>query len=119
MNDISNEANREAKKFSSAVKSGLDRAGEKAGETARRLTGDGRGTEAHENPEGEITKRIESVTAQVPSGSFLAFAIGSIGLSAALQLSGRKADAQFIGQWVPTVLLLGLYNKIVKLQGSE
>jgi hypothetical protein len=27
---------------------------------------------------------------------------------------GRREDAMFVGQWAPTLLLLGLYNKIVK-----
>lgn len=73
----------------------------------------------HESGEGRITKVIESYTSQVPSGTFLSLAIGSIGLAALLKLAGRKDDAQFVGHWVPTILLLGLYNKVVKVQGSE
>ncbi len=40
---------------------------------------------------------------------------------ASLLLKARKRDeeALFIGQWVPTLLLLGTYNKIVKLLGSD
>ncbi|MDB5349251.1 MAG: hypothetical protein JWN86_498 [Planctomycetota bacterium] len=75
--------------------------------------------EPHEFEEGTITKTIEHYTSQVPSGAYLSLAIGSIGLSALLQMAGRKHDAQFVGQWVPTILLLGLYNKLVKLQGSD
>ncbi len=73
----------------------------------------------HEFGEGTITKTIEYYTSQVPSGLYLSLAVGSIGLSAMLQMMGRKHDAQFVGQWVPTILLLGLYNKLVKLHGSE
>ena len=58
-------------------------------------------------------------TIQVPSGTYLSLAIGSIGLSLALQLTGRKHAATFVGQWVPTILLLGLYNKLVKVAGSD
>jgi hypothetical protein len=36
-----------------------------------------------------------------------------------LQLLGRKHEAQFVGQWVPTILILGLYNKMVKQHGSD
>jgi hypothetical protein len=32
---------------------------------------------------------------------------------------GRKHDAQFVGHWVPTNLILGLYNKLVKQHGSD
>ena len=77
------------------------------------------GVAPHEHKEGEVTKQIEHFTSQVPSGTYLSLAIGSIGLSAALHLAGRKSDAQFVGHWVPTILMLGLYNKIVKVQGSD
>jgi hypothetical protein len=77
------------------------------------------GVVSGDRKEGQVTKQIESVTSKLPSGMFLGIAFGSIGLSALLQMMGRKADAQFIGQWVPTVLILGLYNKLVKLEGSE
>jgi hypothetical protein len=36
-----------------------------------------------------------------------------------LALLGRKHTALFVGQWVPTVLLLGIYNKIVKVAGHD
>ena len=72
-----------------------------------------------EHEEGTITKTIEHYTSMVPSGTYLSLAIGSIGLAAMMKLAGRDKDAQFIGHWVPTILILGLYNKLVKLQGSE
>lgn len=31
----------------------------------------------------------------------------------------KKHEALFVGQWAPTFLLLGIYNKMVKLQGSD
>ena len=73
----------------------------------------------HQHKEGEVTKAIEYYTSQVPSGTYLSLAVGSIGLSLALRLMGQKHAANFVGQWVPTILILGLYNKVVKVQGSE
>ena len=73
----------------------------------------------HQHKEGEITKAIEEYTSQVPSGVYLSLAVGSIGLSLGMRLLGNKEAATFIGHWVPTILLLGLYNKLVKVQGSE
>jgi hypothetical protein len=73
----------------------------------------------HQHKEGEITKAIEHYTSQVPSGTYLALALGSVGLSAGLALLGKKHAATFVGHWAPTILLLGLYNKVVKVQGSE
>jgi hypothetical protein len=78
-----------------------------------------RGVVPHEHREGTITKAIESYTSAVPSGTYLSLAVGAIGLSALLKLTGRDKGAQFVGHWVPTILILGLYNKLVKVQGSE
>jgi len=77
------------------------------------------GVNPGEQSEGRVTKQIESITTKIPSGAFLSFAIGSMVLSAGLQLLGRKAESNFVAQWVPSVLILGLYNKLVKLEGSE
>ncbi len=77
------------------------------------------GVRAEERQEGAITQTIEHYTSMVPSGTYLSAAIGAIGISAVLQIAGRKEDAQFVGHWVPTILLLGLYNKIVKQHGSD
>jgi hypothetical protein len=77
------------------------------------------GVRPGEHEEGLTTKRIEQFTSQIPSGTYLALAVGSMTLSALLYSKGRKSDAQFVSAWAPTILLLGLYNKIVKLQGSD
>ena len=72
-----------------------------------------------QHEEGTLTKRIEHYTSQVPSGVYLSLAFGSIGLSLALRMAGRRDDAIFVGHWAPTILLLGVYNKLVKLEGSD
>jgi hypothetical protein len=36
-----------------------------------------------------------------------------------MKAMGRDHDALFFGQWAPTFLILGLYNKIVKVLGSD
>ena len=77
------------------------------------------GVAPHQYEEGKVTKAIEHYTSQVPSGTYLSLAVGSLGLSLALRLMGQKHAATFVGQWVPTILILGLYNKVVKVQGSD
>ena len=67
--------------------------------------------------EDQFTKTIESYTAAIPSTGYLAVAIGAMGLSLACQVAGRGKWGHFIAQWVPTWLLLGLYDKLVKLEG--
>ena len=69
--------------------------------------------------EDQFTKTIESYTAAVPSTGYLAVAIGAMGLSLACQVAGRGKWGNFIAQWVPTWLIIGLYNKLVKLEGHD
>ena len=74
---------------------------------------------ASDHREGWVARSIEQQTAKLPSDVFLWAAVGSIAGSLCLKLSGRAHDALFVGQWAPTFLLLGLYNKIVKVAGSD
>jgi hypothetical protein len=69
--------------------------------------------------EDEVTKAVESQTSAIPSIAFLGLALGSMAVSLALMLSGRRQAANFVGQWAPTILIMGLYNKVVKQQGSD
>jgi hypothetical protein len=69
--------------------------------------------------EGELTKTIERYTAAIPSSTYLAVAVGAMAVSLVAQLSGRGKWGNFIAQWVPTWLLLGVYNKIVKTEGHD
>jgi hypothetical protein len=72
-----------------------------------------------QHSEGRMAHMIEEQTAKLPSDTFLwaagACIVGSLGL----QLLGRREESNFVGQWVPTILILGLYNKIVKTQGHD
>ena len=72
-----------------------------------------------EHKEGELTKTIENQTAKLPSDTFLFAAGGVIAISLALKLMRKKDDANFVGQWVAPILLLGIYNKLVKQLGND
>jgi hypothetical protein len=72
-----------------------------------------------EHREGAVARSIEQQTAKLPSDWFLWAAVGSIAGSAAFKIAGKNDAALFVGQWAPTFLLLGIYNKLVKLHGSE
>jgi hypothetical protein len=73
----------------------------------------------NDHSEGVLAKTIEEQTAKLPSDTFLWAAMGSIAGSLTLKLIGRDQDALFVGQWAPTFLILGLYNKLVKQLGSD
>ncbi len=72
-----------------------------------------------EHREGTVARSIEQQTAKLPSDAFLWAALGSIAFSLILQITGKEKEANFVGHWAPTFLTLGLYNKMVKLQGSD
>ena len=77
------------------------------------------GHEARKHSEGPVALAIEEYTAQVPSDVYLWAAGASILGSLALKAMGRDHGALFVGQWVAPFMLLGVYNKIVKTQGSD
>ena len=76
--------------------------------------------------EGKATALIERQTSRLPSIAWLGLAFGAMALSAGLAASARPQRrfgyskrlelANFVGQWVPSLLLIGVYNKIVKLE---
>lgn len=74
---------------------------------------------AQEHAEGRVARAIEQQTAKLPSDTFLWAAAGSILGSLVLQAMGKREQANFVGQWAPTLLILGLYNKIVKIAGHD
>lgn len=64
--------------------------------------------------EGRTTSAIENQTSKLPSLTFLGLAFGAMAASALLVATGRKELGNFVGQWAPTILIMGLYNKIAK-----
>ncbi len=96
------------------------------------------GGNAVEQREGPVARAIETRTSKLPSDLFLWAAGAAVLGSLAFQVIGmtRKVNhvgsffgginaqpkaplSTFIGQWAPTLLLLGVYNKIVKVAGSD
>lgn len=72
-----------------------------------------------QHQEGPVATAIEEQTAKIPSDVFLWAALGSMAASLGLQIAGKDNKALFVGQWAAPFLLLGLYNKIVKLEGHD
>jgi hypothetical protein len=75
--------------------------------------------EAHRHSEGIVARTIEEQTAKLPSDIFLWGALGSIGLSLYFEMNGDAQKSAFVSRWVSPFLLLGVYNKLVKLSGSD
>ena len=69
--------------------------------------------------EGPVAGAIEEQTSRLPSDTFLWAALAAMGTSLTLKLMGRNHTALFVGQWAPSFLLFGIYNKLVKQQGHD
>jgi len=72
-----------------------------------------------EAQEDQVTAAIEKYTSKVPSSVYLALALGSMAVSVGFQVSKKQHTSLFIGQWAAPFLILGIYNKLVKIHGSD
>lgn len=95
----------------------------------------GQYTGPYERREGKVARAIEQRTSRLPSDLFLwaagAAIVGSLVFQGIGMMGGPRSVAKelyrprraplasFIGMWAPTFLLLGIYNKIVKVAGSD
>ncbi len=75
--------------------------------------------EAQEHSEGVVARTLERQSAKLPSDIWLWAALSSMGISLACRLKGNRDRSLFIGQWAAPLLLIGVYNKIVKVSGSD
>ena len=82
--------------------------------------------------EGPVARSIEQQTAKIPSDVFLWAAGSAVALSFVAQVlaAAKKRSlwarptrmgqlSLFVGQWAPTLLTLGVYNKMVKVLGRS
>jgi hypothetical protein len=72
-----------------------------------------------EHRESLLTRMIEHQAAKVPSDFFLMAAFASMGFSLAAELTGRSRASRFVGMWPGPLLIMGLYNKVVKTLGPR
>ena len=69
--------------------------------------------------ESEVTRLIEQQAARIPSHWFLVGALGSMAASIAFEIAGNERMSRFVGMWAPTLLITGVYNKLVKTVGTR
>jgi hypothetical protein len=73
----------------------------------------------NDKKEGKVAKTIENKTAKIPSDVYLWSSIASMVASLTLKLCKQDKMALFVGQWAAPFLTIGIYNKIVKVEGSD
>jgi hypothetical protein len=76
-------------------------------------------TNHHPKKEGKTAKALEEQTSRIPSDVYLWAALGTMTLSLACFLTKKKHQSLFFGQWAPSLLIIGLYNKLVKTEGHD
>jgi hypothetical protein len=72
-----------------------------------------------EHVEGNLARVIEQQTAKLPSHWFLLAALLAMSASAVFELTGRQRASRFLGQWPGPLLIMGMYNKLVKTLGTR
>lgn len=72
-----------------------------------------------EHAEGAIARLIEQQAAKVPSHWFLFAAIGAMVASLGCEIADQRRASRFIGMWPTPLLVLGIYNKLVKTLGTR
>lgn len=67
--------------------------------------------------DSEIQHKEREIAQNVPPSLFVTFALGSMVVSATLAVFARQKEiANFIGLWAPSFLLIGVYNKLTRLE---
>jgi hypothetical protein len=74
---------------------------------------------SEEKTKKPMAKSITHKIDDIPASVFLGLAAGAVALSIGLAVNRKKSWALVVGQWVPSILLLGIYNKAAKIQASE
>jgi hypothetical protein len=72
-----------------------------------------------EHAENRLTRLVEQQAAKIPSDVFLMIALATMAASLGFEIAGRVRVSRFIGMWPGPLLVMGVYNKLVKLYGAR
>jgi hypothetical protein len=72
-----------------------------------------------EHVEGALARMVEQQTAKIPSDFFLLTSMLAMAISLGAELSNRQRVSRFTGMWVAPLLIMGVYNKMVKMLGAR
>ncbi len=72
-----------------------------------------------EHAESSFTRLLEQQAAKVPSDVFLFASLCAMATSLGLEIVRRSRGARFVGMWAGPLLVMGVYNKLVKTLGPR
>jgi hypothetical protein len=64
----------------------------------------------------EADRLVENQVRRVPPSLLVGLALGSMALSAAFAVAGKLKVANFIGQWVPSLLILATFDRLIQAE---
>ena len=64
----------------------------------------------------EADRLVENQVRRVPPSLLVGLALGSMALSAAFAVAGKLKVANFIGQWVPSLLILATFDRLMQAE---
>lgn len=72
-----------------------------------------------EHRESSLTRMVEHQAAKIPSDVFLFASLCSMAVALSSELTGRRRVSRFVGMWAGPLLVMGVYNKLVKALGPQ
>lgn len=72
-----------------------------------------------EHLENRVTRIVERQAAKVPSDVFLILAVGAMIASVTFEALNKQRPSRFVGMWPAPLLVMGVYNKLVKVFGPR
>lgn len=72
-----------------------------------------------EHTENTLTRVIEQQAAKIPSDVFLAVSLAAMASSLVFEVRRNQRASRFLGMWVAPLLVMGVYNKLVKVLGPS
>ena len=66
----------------------------------------------------EADRIVETQVRRVPPSLLVGLALGSMALSAAFAVGGKLKVANFIGQWVPSLLILATFDRLLQVESG-
>ena len=67
----------------------------------------------------EADRVVEAQVRRVPPSLLVGLALGSMAVSAAFAVAGRLKVANFIGQWVPSLLILATFDRLMQSESGS
>lgn len=66
----------------------------------------------------EADRVVEAQVRRVPPSLLVGLALGSMAVSAAFAMAGKLKVANFIGQWVPSLLILATFDRLMQAEAG-